>query len=127
MVVRKLGDEWILIRQLDHARHAGELADAWSGGPFGPLRAPLIDAARLHDVGWRTWDERPTVDPSTGGPANFPTVADTHHAGFYGEGIREVTRTDPYAGYLVSLHASGIYGSVVNQLQRDGFIDGVYR
>jgi hypothetical protein len=110
MVVRELDERWVLIRQFDHAQHAGQLAEAWSQGPFGPLHPGLIAAARLHDIGWRGWDERPTVDPETGGPANFPRVADTHHSGFYEAGIREVAEHDPYAGYLVSLHASGIYG-----------------
>jgi hypothetical protein len=110
MVVRKLGDEWILVRQLDHALHAGGLADAWSEGGLGPLHPGLVTAARLHDIGWREWDERPTVDPETGGPANFPRVGDTHHAGFYEGGIQQVAHIDVYAGYLVSLHASGIYG-----------------
>lgn len=110
MVVRKAGEEWILIRQFDHALHAGELAEAWSQGPFGPLHPGLIVAARIHDIGWREWDEHPAVDPETGGPANFPTVGDRHHAGFYERGIERVAAGDPYAGYLVSLHASGIYG-----------------
>ena len=109
MVVRELDGRWTLIRQFDHAGHAGALASAWSQGPFGPLHPGLIEAARLHDIGWRAWDERPAVDPDTGGPANFPKIADTHHSGFYEAGIREVAAHDPYAGYLVSLHATGIY------------------
>lgn len=110
MVVRRLGDEWVLVRQLDHALHSGELAEAWSRGPFGTLHPGLVTAARIHDIGWREWDEHPAVDAETGGPANFPTVGDTHHAGFYERGIARVAAEDPYAGYLVSLHATGIYG-----------------
>jgi Protein of unknown function (DUF3891) len=110
VVVRKIGDRWILVEQFEHARHSGELAEAWSSGPFGPLHPSLLTAASLHDIGWRTWDWQPQIDPGTGGPANFPTVGDTQHSGFYEKGIEEVAGVDPYAGYLVSLHASGIYG-----------------
>lgn len=110
MIVRRLGGDWVLIEQNEHGRHAGAIAEAWSSGPFGPVPGSLVTAARLHDIGWIEWDREPTLDPATGGPANFPAVRDDRHSGFYARGIRRVAQQDPYAGYLVSLHASGIYG-----------------
>lgn len=109
MIVRRFPDEWMVIDQAEHARHAAAIAEAWSGGRHGPLPAALITAARLHDIGWVEWDREPALDAASGGPANFTSVRDERHSVFYGRGIQNVAETDPYAGYLVSLHASGIY------------------
>lgn len=111
MIVRRLGDEWIVIDQAEHARHAGQLAESWAKGPLsdGVLAGGLITAARLHDLGWSEPDATPYLDPATGGPVHFTKVSDDRHAGFYAAGIRDVAAADAYAGYLVSLHATGIY------------------
>jgi Protein of unknown function (DUF3891) len=109
MIVRRLGDEWILIEQAEHARHAAAIAEAWSRGRFGPLPASLVTAVRLHDIGWVEWDREPALDTASGGPANFTSVRDDRHSAFYGRGIRSVAGVDALASYLVSLHASGIY------------------
>jgi hypothetical protein len=109
VIVRELDGRWIVIEQAEHARHAGAIAEAWDRGGLGPLPASLITAARLHDIGWAEWDREPALDPMTGGPANFTSVRDDRHSGFYARGIRSVAREEAYAGYLVSLHASGIY------------------
>lgn len=109
MIVRKVEGRWVVIEQAEHARHSGEIAAAWARGPMGTLPPPLLTATRLHDIGWVEWDREPALDPATGGPANFPSVRDDRHSVFYDRGIRRVAEEDPYAGYLVSLHASGIY------------------
>jgi len=109
VIVRELDGRWVVIEQVEHARHTGAIAEAWNRGPFGPLPASFITAARMHDIGWAEWDLQPTLDPVTGGPANFPTVRDDRHSDFYARGIRSVAGEDAYAGYLVSLHASGLY------------------
>ena len=106
MIVRELDDRWVLIEQAEHARQAGRLAEAWAAGP---LSASLVTATRLHDIGWTTQDAAPRISPVTGGPLNFTEVRDDRHADFYAAGICEVAEADPYAGYLVSLHATGIY------------------
>ncbi|HZV49818.1 MAG TPA: DUF3891 family protein [Candidatus Dormibacteraeota bacterium] len=111
MIVRELDGDWVVIEQAEHARHAGELAQAWSRGPLGNgLIAPgLVVATRLHDIGWTEPDAEPRLDPETGGPQHFTRVHDRLHAGFYTAGILQVAAVDDYAGYLVSLHATGIY------------------
>lgn len=108
MIVRRLDGQWIVIEQVEHARQAGRLAEAFAVSP-APLDAGLLTAARLHDVGWRVPDAAAGVSPETGGPINFTEVRDDRHADFYEAGIAEVAAEDPYAGYLVSLHATGIY------------------
>jgi hypothetical protein len=111
MIVRQLEDEWIVIEQAEHARHAGQLAEAWAAGHLagGALSPGLITATQLHDIGWTEPDSLPRVDPDTGGPLHFTKVRDDRHADFYTAGIRRVAEADAYAGYLVSLHATGIY------------------
>lgn len=51
MIVREFAGEWLVIEQAEHARHAGALAEAWSGGRLGPLPPSLITATRLYDIG----------------------------------------------------------------------------
>ena len=111
MIVRELDGEWLLVDQAEHARHAGRLAEAWAEGPLAhsALEPGLLTAVRLHDIGWTRPDAQPELDPETGGPLHFTKVLDDRHAGFYTEGIGRVIEVDPYAGYLVSLHATGIY------------------
>jgi hypothetical protein len=106
MIVRRLDGRWVVIDQAEHARQAGKLAEAWCLGPVPPS---LVRAATLHDIGWNAWDAEPALDPATGGPANFTAVRDVRHADFYTKGIAEVASQDAFAGYLVSLHGSGIY------------------
>ena len=66
-------------------------------------------AARLHDVGWRSWEAAPELNPSTGRPENFLDVDVARHLVFYQAAVDEVAARDRYAGMLVSKHAAGIY------------------
>jgi Protein of unknown function (DUF3891) len=111
VIVRREGEGWTLIRQMDHAAHCGEISRAWRSGPFGKdaVSASLEYAAGYHDLGWTETDREPELD-SEGRPRNFTQVDETRHAKFYSGAVRTVAQTDPYAGYLVSLHASGLYG-----------------
>lgn len=111
MIVRREGDGWTLIRQMDHAAHCAEISRAWRSGPFGreAVSASLEYAAGYHDLGWTETDGEPELD-TEGRPRNFTQVGETRHAKFYSGAVRTIARTDPYAGYLVSLHASGLYG-----------------
>ena len=110
MIARREGDGWTLIRQMDHAAHCGELARAWRAGPFGgdAVSPSLEYAAGYHDLGWTEIDKRPEVD-SEGRPCNFTQIDEARHTEFYSGAVRTIAGTDPYAAYLVSLHASGLY------------------
>ena len=111
MIVRREGEGWTLIRQMDHAAHCREISRAWHSGPFGKeaVSASLEYAAAYHDLGWTETDEEPELE-AEGRPRNFTQVDETRHAKFYSGAVRMIAKTDPYAGYLVSLHASGLYG-----------------
>jgi Protein of unknown function (DUF3891) len=110
VISRREGDGWTLIRQMDHAAHCGELARAWRAGPFGAdsVSASLEYAAGYHDLGWTEVDRRPEID-AEGRPCNFTQIDEARHTEFYSGAVRTIAGTDPYAAYLVSLHASGLY------------------
>jgi hypothetical protein len=110
MIARREGDGWTLIRQMDHASHCGELARSWRAGPFGPdsISESLEYAAGYHDLGWTEIDRRPEID-AAGAPSNFTQIDEARHTEFYSGAVRTIALTDPYAAYLVSLHASGLY------------------
>jgi hypothetical protein len=110
LIARREGDGWTLIRQMDHAAHCAELARAWRAGPFGrdSVSASLEYAAGYHDLGWTEIDDRPEID-AEGRPGNFTQIDEARHTQFYSMAVRTIALKDPYAAYLVSLHASGLY------------------
>ena len=111
MIVRRDGDHWTVIRQMDHATHCGKLARAWREGPFGghgAVSTSLERAAGFHDLGWTEIDRNVELN-ADGTPMNFTQIDEKRHTEFYSGAVREIAMDDPYAGYLVSLHASGLY------------------
>jgi hypothetical protein len=111
MIVRPVGDNAELVMQVDHALLSGDLADAWGSEAVPALDPPaeVRLAARLHDCGWRSWEDAPVLDPETGRPENFLDVEVPRHLVFYQAAVDEVAGRDRYAGMLVSKHAAGIY------------------
>ncbi len=110
MIVRREDSGWTLIRQIDHAAHCGQLAQAWRSGRYGPdsISPALEHAAGRHDLGWAEIDLRPEID-GEGRPLNFTQIDEARHTEFYAGAVRTIAATDAYAAYLVSLHASGLY------------------
>lgn len=110
MIVRKIDGGWSLVRQVDHAAHAGGIARAWREGPYGAesVSDGLLEAAGRHDLGWTEVDQAPELD-ADGHPRNFTNIDEARHTRFYSAAVRTIARTSPYAAYLVSLHASGLY------------------
>lgn len=106
MIVHPVGERAEIVMQVDHSTVAGELARLWPG--LEP-RDSVITAAALHDIGWRSWEACPRLDPETGQPQNFLRVDIGLHLQFYEAGIGEVTARDRYAGMLVGKHLAGIY------------------
>lgn len=110
MLVRDAGDAWQIVLQTDHADLSGQLAEAWGGPGFARPEPyePLVRAARRHDDGWATWEQRPRLD-ADGAPQSFLTVPVPVHLAFYRAGVECVADEDPAAGLLVSMHMSGLY------------------
>ena len=97
------------ITQPDHAALAGRLLEAWGGEAVdAPMPEPAVRlAVHAHDDGWWPWDRRPQLGPD-GSPRDFHEIPVTRWMRLHRRGIDEVTRADPYAGLLVSLHAVGL-------------------
>jgi hypothetical protein len=99
MIRRDVGAEYWLFFQHDHARLAAEIAAA--------LRSPLSDSARLgielHDIGWKTHDDNPTVD-SEHRPLDVFETPRQLALPIWQDSAQQAADRDPFAGLLVSLH-----------------------
>ena len=65
MIRHRLGDDFILITQHDHAQLSGRLAERVGNALFSaptPFQE-TVDGIALHDCGWPLHDERPTLNP----------------------------------------------------------------
>jgi hypothetical protein len=71
----------------------------------------MVLAAQEHDTGWWDWEIKPQLS-SEGSPPDY--IGSIKHLGekiwldFYRHGIQRLAEQDPYAGYIVSLHADGL-------------------
>jgi hypothetical protein len=111
MIIQEQGDQFILIRQTDHAVLSGHFARALGNKVFSrpePFESFCLAAAE-HDNGWNEWEILPHIDPKSFTPYNFMSIPTEEHIALYQRGIERVVRVDHYAGLLVSLHCSGLY------------------
>jgi hypothetical protein len=111
MLITRRGDHLTLITQPEHARVAGQLAEAWGNERFAvpAPRQALICAAAHHDDGWHELDSEPAYNPDAQRPANFVELALERTVGPYSRGVESVYERDGHAGVLVSMHFSGFY------------------
>jgi hypothetical protein len=106
-------DRLLLILQVDHSKVAGWLAAHWGNESFARPSpyAAMVLAAQEHDTGWWDWEIKPQLS-SEGLPPDY--IGSIKHLGgrvwldFYRHGIERLAEQDPYAGYIVSLHADGL-------------------
>jgi hypothetical protein len=110
MIVSRRAGALVLVRQVDHQEQCGLMADAWGNESFALPRpdAPLTLAARVHDEGWRRWEEAPQVGEG-GAPVDFTEIDRSTHVALYRSGIEAAIAADPRAGLLVSMHGQGLY------------------
>lgn len=114
MMVCPYDDErLLLILQVDHSKVTGWFAAHWGNETFArpsPYTA-IVLAAQEHDTGWWDWEIKPHLN-GEGLPSDY--IGSVKHLGaliwldFYRHGIYRLAERDPYAGYLVSLHADGL-------------------
>jgi hypothetical protein len=103
----------LLILQVDHSKVTGWFAAHWGNDNFARPSpyAAMVLAAQEHDTGWWDWEIKPQLN-SEGLPADY--IGSIKHLGgkvwldFYRHGILHLAQQDPYAGYIVSLHADGL-------------------
>ena len=121
MIRRAYRDRWILLSQVDHARLAGQLAEAWGRKPLERLNTELVAAISHHDDGWADWERRPKVDPVEGRPIAFTEMDLAEALNIWRGSIAAARSIGPLAGYAVAGHFSAIltwYGSWKSDSQR---------
>ena len=106
MIVNVQPDRVQIVRQRDHARLSGAIADAW--------RRPtefsdehwdrFCQAVRIHDDGWG--DECNTASLGEDGlPRNFKQIDGDLHHNIWLRSIELASFQDPFAGLLVAMHS----------------------
>lgn len=103
----------LLILQVDHSKVTGWFAAHWGNENFARPApyAAMVLAAQEHDTGWWDWEIKPQIN-NEGLPPDY--IGSIKHLGgkvwldFYRHGIERLAEQDPYAGYIVSLHADGL-------------------
>lgn len=100
----------VLVTQGDHAALAGAFLEHWQadGLPDHPQRARIIEATRVHDVGWEPEDECPRLDPTSGLPYDFITLPEDIRQAVWPRAVAAL-RDTPYEAALVAQHALTLY------------------
>ena len=99
---------WVLIRQADHARLAGEFARRW-GNTLFPAPQPRDQAVlgiSFHDEGWVEQDALPQRNRLTGAPRQFLELSAAEFLPIWERSISRGYENGPAAGWLVSWHFS---------------------
>jgi hypothetical protein len=114
MIVRHESDgSLVMITQNDHAAIAGFCAAHWGNDRF-ERPDPFLSTMRatlLHDLVWLREESSPRFDASTGQTPNFLAIPIDTQIDEYRSTIDWINRADPYAGWLVSRHRTGILKS----------------
>jgi hypothetical protein len=111
MLLRQDDRGVLAIGQPSHAWLSGQLARAWGNerfGTFSPWEEVCL-ATDQHDVGWRTLDLEPTLNPETGLPHSFIETPLDVHLRLWREGPRSLVSQSRYAALLVSMHGWRLY------------------
>jgi hypothetical protein len=116
MIRSETDSSWILITHPDHARLAGEFADAWGNEHFA--RPEPYEAIRYavyhHDDGWLARDAAPVLTREgkpeaftsalVGAYSAFEEIDLPAYLGVRAKATAEVAAQNVYAGIIVSMH-----------------------
>ncbi|CAA9459486.1 MAG: hypothetical protein AVDCRST_MAG25-657 [uncultured Rubrobacteraceae bacterium] len=102
MIVREVGEGFLLIGQHDHGLAAGEMARRWARGPR-PSPSALYAVAQ-HDLGWRGLDEDVLWNDETGRPHSFLDYPAEPKVRAFAAALDLLEERDPYAACLCSMH-----------------------
>jgi Protein of unknown function (DUF3891) len=110
MIVSRREEGLLLVLQVDHQEQCAAMAEGWGNDDFAQPEpyGPIMDAARVHDEGWRSWEAAPTVT-AAGSPTDFVEIDRPTHVRLYAEGIRQACALSDRIGLLVSMHGQGLY------------------
>jgi hypothetical protein len=110
MIVRRDGNDWLLMTQPDHAALAGRLMEAWRADGFAdrPTRARVLRAVREHDDGWADEDAAMRVDEA-GNPYDYIKIPLPTRQGIWPRTVDRLAADDAYVAALVAQHAVTVY------------------
>jgi hypothetical protein len=106
MIRRRVGNDFWLIPQHDHALLSGALASHFGNTRFAKP-APtehVIDGVSLHDCGWPIHDDEPTLNKN-GFPMDVFETTPNIGLAVWTESAKRALSENPYTGLLVSLHS----------------------
>jgi hypothetical protein len=106
MIRRSAADGWILIRQPDHARLAGRIAERWRGfvSDAGSDKQQVLDAVSFHDEGWAAEDALPSLNDQ-GMPRDVLETPIEVSVRIWGASTEKAAQErSPLTALLVSLH-----------------------
>jgi hypothetical protein len=111
MILTRVPEGLLVVRQTDHGSQTGLFATAWGNEVVAPPSGPddSILAARHHDDGWAVWERRPSIDHDTGQPVQFLALTPVEHVPLYRAAIDRAAQHSPWVGLLVSMHGAGLY------------------
>lgn len=107
VIVRRDGNDLVLVTQPDHAALSGRIIDAWRADdlPERPTRDTILLATREHDNGWIEIDRAPMLDEGSGLPFDFVSLPDHVKQPIWPRATSRVGAMSPLAGALVAQHA----------------------
>jgi len=111
-MLHRLTEQGLLcITQPHHAWLAGQLAQAWGNEKFGKFapRVQVCLGAEIHDIGWATWEQSPTLNRETGYPHKFTELTTQVHVDIWSSAKQLAMPMGRYAALLVSMHGTGLY------------------
>jgi len=120
MIRRDAGSDWILIRQDDHARLAGELAGHLGNGEFDRPESfdAFLSAVQLHDSGWPMHDDAPTLNPA-GQPTDVFEIPREIALKIWRASVDRAAEAGPLAEMFVSLHVTALSSFAARHTPRD--------
>jgi len=109
MILRRDGEAWLCIQQMDHAAMAGDVMVRWDALAAHPRRDAILLAVRQHDNGWIEEDALTHVDGS-GEPLDFMSVPVPVKHRIWPRAVARLEREHPYEAALVAQHALTVHG-----------------
>ena len=105
MIRHRIGNEFLLIAQNDHAVFSGALAAHLGNERFAPPSPflPTVQGIALHDSGWPLHDEAPTLD-ERGLPLHVLNTPIDIAAMVFNASVDRAIAVHPWSGLLVSQH-----------------------
>jgi hypothetical protein len=105
------GQARFIIRQVDHARLAGQFAQAFGNETFAALepKALMEFVSSHHDAGWAELDAAPARDPHSGLPYQFFETPRPLLVPVHARSPEFNERHHPFCGLLASMHTWGLY------------------